>query len=740
MPDSQTVREALDRIVASTGFANSPRMSRFLRFVVEETVAGRANDLKEYVVGVRVFDKAESFDPSSDTTVRVEASKLRGKLARYYETDGQADPIRIEIPKGHYAAQLHHTRSASSISGVSRLLPWFVVSAIMCGVAGFVGWSLGPGPTSARDATRSVLALHPFGQPRATRENTNSQIVRPWHTAVAFSPDGRTLAIQAIGTNGGSQLYLRPLNRLESTPIAGTQGGRNPFFSPDGAWLGFWAGGELKKVPIAGGPASTIGAVPGPPPGQIHGASWGTSDIIIFGTPDATGGRLWQVSALGGEPRALTNRAAGEFAHRLPHVLPGGTAVLFTISRTAFRWDDAQIAVRSLTTGKQTVLLEDAADARYVSSGHLVFVRRGTLMAAPFDLSRLELTGAPVSVVEKVMQSVNQVSTAVDSGAAQFAVSELGTLVYATGGINPDERRTLVWVNRNGTSQPLPVPPATYFGPQLDPTGKRLAVFTTPSGNSRVWTLDPRVGALTALTTVEERGHHNVWAPNGRKIAFSSLAQRAIFMKNADGSGIAQRVAQSDYFVESSAWTPDSTVLAFVEHHPLTSTDIWEVDVNGSERQPRAIVQTLYQDTHPAFSPNGRWLAYASNDSGRLEVYVQPYPGPGRRMRMSTDGGTSPAWRRDGKELYYLEVHPPGSMGIVAVRVDTDADDLFTGVPRRLFHGRYGAMSGRPNYDVTSDGQRFLMVQALDPLPEPATELILVNNWFQELRQLAPSR
>ena len=274
MTNSGPVLEAVDRIVASSGFANSPRMSRFLRFVVEESVAGRGSDLKEYVIGTRVFDKAESFDPSIDPTVRVEASKLRARLTRYYDSEGQADLVRIEIPKGRYSATFHESRSAASASRLSPLLPWLAVTVVLCGIAGLVGWSIRPGPTFASDVTRSVLALHPFGQPRATLARTNSAIVRPVNTAVALSPDGRTLVLQAVGVDGVSRLYRRALNRLESSPIAGTKGGGSPFFSPDGAWLGFLADGELKKVALAGGPTSSICKIPGPAPHQIHGASW----------------------------------------------------------------------------------------------------------------------------------------------------------------------------------------------------------------------------------------------------------------------------------------------------------------------------------------------------------------------------------------------------------------------------------------------------------------------------------
>jgi dipeptidyl aminopeptidase/acylaminoacyl peptidase len=361
-------------------------------------------------------------------------------------------------------------------------------------------------------------------------------------------------------------------------------------------------------------------------------------------------------------------------------------------------------------------------------------------MAAPFDLSRLEVTGAPVALVEGVMQSVNQPNMVSDSGAAHFSVSNGGALVYATGGIMRDALRELVWVDRSGSRASLPVPPSSYFGPQLAPGDKRAAVFTTPSGNARVWTLDLERGALTALTAADERGHHNVWAPDGERIAFFSQKQHGIFWKNADGTGTPRRVTQAAHIQEPSAWTPDGKVLVFVENGLRSQVDIWAVDVSGSDPQPTAVIQTAHSETHPTFSPDGRWLAYTSDDSGRLEVYVQRYPGPGRRLRVSINGGSSPAWRGDGKELYYLEPHPPTGNRVIAVRLHVDGEEISAGVPRALFEGEFVVMSGRRSYDVTADGKRFLMVRVLEPPPEPPTELILVNNWFRELRQLVPTK
>jgi serine/threonine-protein kinase len=648
--------------------------------------------------------------------------------------------------------------TAPSVGGTNRgwqrVRPMLGVAVVVSLITGLAAWAVmrtsGVTPlVSASGVTRSLLAVHPFGEPRPAGIASNYQSVLPSETGVALSPDGHVLVFQALGKDGAWQLHLRTLSSLNATPIPGTQGGRSPFFSPDGAWLGFWADGELKKVPLAGGPVTTICRVQGPAR-QIHGASWGTGDVIVFATTFARGGGLWRVSALGGEPVALSNPGPDEFAYRLPHMLPGGNAVLFTIARAAFRWDDAQIAVRSLATGEQKILLKDGADARYASSGHLVFARRGTVMAAPFDPSRLELTGAPVALVEGVMHSINQLNLGTDSGAAHFSVSNRGALVYATGGIRPDPRRMLVWMDRNGSREPLPIPPGTYLGPRLAPVGKRVAVFTGLSRASRVWTLDLETGAMTPVTTADERASQNVWAPHGDRIAFNSQAQRGLFWKNADGTGIAERLTQSNYLHEPSAWSPDGKVLAFVENHPTTGPDIWGIDVSGSDRLPKPIVATASAERHPAFSSDGQWLAYSSNDSGRSEVYVQPFPGPGRRVPISTDSGSSPAWRADGKELYYVKQHVvggedrfriggPATVSVMAVRVHAGREGFSVGAPRKLFEGPFVVGSGH-SYDVTPDGQRFLMVEVLEPLPEPATELILVTNWFEELRRLVPTK
>ena len=373
-----------------------------------------------------------------------------------------------------------HTSRAKSI------VPLAAVAGATALVVGIGTWMMKPSsPAAERLIARSLIAVDPFDQrPAASAGETRPSIGGPFRTAIAVSPDGRTLVFRGMRGVGHRhqqswQLFLRPLDRLEATPIPGTEGAQNPFFSPDGAWIGYWADREIRRVPTAGGPPSTVARLPsdydGPP--RTVGASWGDGDVIVFATPDA----VWRVASSGGTPEAVTKPGEDEYAYKLPQMLPGGRAVLFTLQKTLWRWDDAQIVVQSLDTGEQKVLLDDGADARYVPSGHLVFVRRGTLMAVPFDPARLTLTGAPVAMIDGVMQAANNGNVGADSGAGQFAIAAQGRLIYVTGGITPDQDRALVWVDRNGNVEPLVAPRLEYMAPRLAPNGQRVVVSTRPS-------------------------------------------------------------------------------------------------------------------------------------------------------------------------------------------------------------------------------------------------------------------
>jgi serine/threonine-protein kinase len=539
---------------------------------------------------------------------------------------------------------------------------------------------------------------------------------------------------------GGLQLYARAMDQLTARPIAGTSGGGSPFFSPDGQSVGFAANGELRRVPLAGGPAVTLCRA-----AALFGASWGDDGTIVF-AKERNGG-LWRVPAAGGTPEVLTTRRQGEYSHRLPHVLPGSRAVIYTILKGPSLWDDAQIVVRSLETGQQTVLVNGGADARYVSSGHLVYLRLGTLMAVPFDPVRFAVTGGATGVVEDVMQAARRdASYMANTLAGQFTVSGTGALVYLTGGAVAAGDRSLAWVDRRGTSRALPVPPRSYGAPRVSPDGQRVAVSTL--GPTRVWNIDIARGTLGPVTNDAE-SDSPVFTPDGKRIVFRSSVEGGegnLSWTAAGGSGTVERLTTSAHSQTPSSWSPDGTTFAFFEEgesgeaQGVFQFDIWVLSM--SDRTTRPIIRTAANEVTPEFSPDGRWLAYVSSESGRHEVYVQPYPGPGERHLISTNGGEQPAWNGNGRELFYVQAGAMNAAArvptLMSVKVAT-SPAFRAGTPEALFESADLRSAWGRSYDVAPDGQRFLLALNKEATATPTpTQMIFVQHWFEELKRLVP--
>jgi serine/threonine protein kinase len=548
-------------------------------------------------------------------------------------------------------------------------------------------------------------------------------------SSVVISPDGTRLVYVA---NKGSQreIYLRAIDRLEAKPIPGTAGARNPFFSPDGEWIVFWQNFKLRKIALSGG-----APVPLVDSDGTMGGSWGPDQTIIF--VDSLFRGVSQVAAAGGTPRYVTavNAKKNELSHKHPEFLPGGKAILFTVGAPDIdSYDDARIAVQPLQGGEHKILLEGGANPRYLPSGHIVYARGGTLMAVPFDLQRLAVTGPPFQVLDTVFQSPAY-------GTANFTLSANGSLAYAPG-VAVGAGRVPVWVDRQGKAQPLPLPRRAWLHPRVSPDGRQLAI-EIEGPHHDFYTYDLARGVLSKFTS-DGHSHWPVWTPDGKHVTFRRSLQGgdfSIWWMPADRSSPEERLTLIGNRQSAASWSPDSHVVAFTQVDAETGADIYVLDMN-SERKPRPFVQTKFNEGSPRFSPDGRWIAYCSNESGHNEVYVQAYPGPGAKIQISTDGGTDPVWAQNGTELFYRS---GDKMMVVAVTLRPSFD---AGKPRMLWEGPYGhglsSLCGAPgpsssNYDVTPDGQRFLMIREGEQEIMP-TEIRVVLNWVEEVKRLASER
>jgi tRNA A-37 threonylcarbamoyl transferase component Bud32 len=578
---------------------------------------------------------------------------------------------------------------------------------VLC--VGIVVWNLMRGTqTPMRSSiTRVVVALPPGDRLPLGRT-----------PVVAMSPDGSRLVY--VARHGGrAQLFLRFMDHFDATAIPGTEGAETPFFSPDGESVGFFAEGKLKKVSLSGGAPLTLCSAP-----SSRGASWGTDHTIIF-TPTLTVSDMFAVSDAGGTPKSLIapDRSKGEYSYRWPQILPGGEAAIYTIW-TSTRFDDAQIGLVILKAGERRVLIEGGAYARYVPSGHLVYARSGGLLAVPFDLARLQVTGSPVSILEGV--SMNPAT-----GATDFSTAVDGSLAYVQGGWSVAES-TLVWVNRKGVEEALPAPPRAYATPRLSPDGRRLAVAIEGT-NPGAWVYELARGTLTELAP-SVLVPSPIWTPDGKSLRMRFGENQSFTTASipADGSGVAERMTTSEGFQLAASWSPSGKFLSFTEQSPSTGWDIWLLSLDGG-RKERPFLQTPSNEGGAVFSPDGRWLAYQSDESGRDEVYVRPFLGSGSKWQISTEGGVEPVWARSGRELFYRNGDK-----MIAVAIET-TPTFAAAKPTQLFEGHYemGNYAFLQNYDVSPDGRRFLMVKAGDQAAS-AAQINIVLNWSEEIKRRVP--
>ena len=533
---------------------------------------------------------------------------------------------------------------------------------------------------------------------------------------LALSPDGRLLAFVGVG---GAGLWIRAVDALEARLLPGTEGAAYPFWSPDSQFIGFFAGGQLKKVAVSGGPPETLCEVS---PGLNLGGTWNRDDVIVFASALD---RLYGVSASGGEPSPVTEVDQSlHVGHVWPQFFPDGRRFLFLAV-----WpggDDNGIYVGSLDSSEVQRVMAAETMARYAPPGYLLYQREETLMAQPFDADTVQLTGDPVRLVD-------QVNTVPELGLVGFSVSENGELAYRGGG--REAVTQLVWFDRSGEPLGEASQPGLYSNPALSRDEARVAVERreTTTAAADIWILDLTRGGTPSRFTFDPGNDGSpTWSPDGRQIAFSSRrnGQLDIYRKNASGIGEAELLLESEAPKAPVEWSQDGAWLSFVDLDSQGNWDLWVLPL-AEDREPIPFLHTPFEDLLGRLSPDSRWMAYMSDESGQREIYVQSFPESGGKWLISTSGGVYPQWRADGRELFYLG--PDGNL--MAVEIEADGDTPVAGIPQALFpiNGPGPTTLQRNNYEVTADGQRFLVNAFVeDAVRAPITWVL---NWTAELEQ-----
>jgi serine/threonine-protein kinase len=563
--------------------------------------------------------------------------------------------------------------------------------------------------------------------------------------AAIISPDGKMLAFVAQTTDADARLYVRRLEQLVATPLSGTDGARNPFFSPNGQWIGFFAGGKLKKVAVSGGSVVTLCDAP-----DGRGGSWAEDDTIVF-LPVATsragrdgGGGLLRVSSAGGRPEPFTTIGEDELTQRWPQILPGGKAVLYTVTNAAGTrssegaYANANIVVQTVPKGTPTVVWRGGYFGRYLRSGHLTYIRDGTLFAAPFDVKRLEMTGQPAPVLEGMVFGPG-------NGVGQMSVSDDGTLVYVPGAGIAVRPAQLEWVDRAGMSSPV-ANSGNWAMFRLAPDGHRVAAVIPDGARPDIYIYDESRGSLLRLTNdPRQTALAPVWTPDGRRITFGTLAgDRNLYWQRADGVGEPQRLTTSPNVQSPVSWDPTGRFLAFEEQNRQTASDIMILPMEGNEAgwkpgTPMAFLATDANEMDPTFSPDGKWIAFMSNKSGRPEVYVRPYPGPTGEWMISNgpNGARFPTWSRKRNELFYTTFQ--GELMMVPYTIEGGA--FVAGRPQPWSKDRFLTAITVRRFDLHPDGERFLVARA--PQQQTATQqdkVVFVFNFFAELARVSSPR
>jgi Tol biopolymer transport system component len=654
-------------------------------------------------------------------------TQVRRLLRRCLEKDPQKrlrdiSGVGLLLEEAPQAAGPRHTR-----------VPWAAASvlAIIAAVALWIAWR------ATRQVDRPLMRFSVDLGPEAVSTGLRF--------TAAISSDGGRLAFVARGPGGKQQLATRLLDQAQATLLPGTENAVDAFFSPDGQWIGFFADGKMKKISVQGGAAVMLCDAP-----DARGASWGEDGSIIVALVAGAGGGLSRVPAAGGPPQAITKPGdKGEATHRWPQILPGGQAVLFTGSTVNGNFEDANIEVLSLKTGQWKAVLQHVGYfGRYLATsngaGHLVYVHQGTLFAVGFDLDRLEVRGTPVPLLEDMAGGAGG-----DGG--QYDIARNGTLVYLNGK-STTASWPVAWVDSAGKTEPLLAAPGPYYTPRFSPDGQRLALAVGSFGNGDIQVYDWQRDTMTRLTFTQ-KNFHPVWTPDGKHIVFRrSAGANSLQWIRADGAGEAQPLLESKVVGQPPipySFSPDGKHLAFAEQAVDTSLDLWTLPLDLSDPEhpkpgePELFLRTPFTELDPAFSPDGRWIAYASNESGRYEVYVRPYPGGAPsgsvKWQISTGGGRFPIWSRDGRELFYEALDDRIMVSTYSAKGESfAADKPHLWSDTQILNPLNITLW---NLDLAPGGKRFAVL----PRPEATGEqkgsvhVTVLLNFFDELRRRVPA-
>jgi Tol biopolymer transport system component len=705
-PPSGAVQEQLERMLASDTFRGAERSRALLSFIVSEALQGRADRLKDYTLGSQALGRGDQFDPRTDPVARVEASRLRSRLDMYYATEGASDPVRISLPKGGYvpAFQSQPLRLAvSSSDPVSTGLPTQFVVPLAAAVAlvSIVGvWLLTRTTPTARVApeTRVEMIALPTTDP----------------VSLAVSPDGRSIVF--VGSaEGRSRLWIRRLDSDTPRELVGTDYPSLPFWSPDGRSIGFFADSRIKSIDIETAQVRVVSTALVP-----AGATWNEDGVILH--PLVPDGPLFRRSAADPALVPATQLAPGQTGHRSPTFLPDGRRFLFYAAGIP---DAKGIYVGELgTTAIRRVLDADASPV-FAPPDHLLYIQHSGLFAHRIDVETLTLLGDPIPLAEGIPADTVRGVAALSAGS--------DTLAYRKG--SAAIKRQFVWFDRKGKELSR-VGSAIPMGPSyasLSPDGRRLAVQRSLEGNTDILLLDAERGTGIRFTTEPQADIAPLWSPRGDRIVYATQKGGTFQLveKPLDGSP-ARDLLDTPQAKQITDWSRDGRYLLFrtITATPDVDMDIWAVPFEG-DRTPFPVVRTPFEERDAQFSPDGKWIAYHSNESGRHEIYVRPFPGPGGPERISADGGVQARWRADGRELFYLTLD--GKLVAIPLALRPDGRSHKPGPAVSLFQARVGPVQGVAlhSYIAAPDGDRFLFETVIEETPSPIS---LILNWKPQPR------